>query len=147
MRQDLATVVQYDQIAAEYAPVVQVAGLRTAIIDICRNDAATPDQLRKMLIHQLQATLPKSVPASIRGNLSPQAPADMVATTEAKVRSAVFETAHQSPELRAVVSKDRVGREQTEFFGQKRSWMTAYSKPPQLMKSINGQPVRLPVIV
>jgi hypothetical protein len=143
--QSLAEQVAFDQVASEYAVPVQIAGLRTSIIEICKNDAATPDELRRSLTRQLQATLPKSVPLSVRADASSMPDAEF-ARTEAKVKAAVVAAAHDSPTLRAVVSKDRAGREVTEFFGKK-SWMGAYARQPQLMVKIDGSPVRLPVIL
>lgn len=146
MRQDLATTVQFDQVASEYAIPVQVAGLRIGVIDACKSDAATPDAFRRSLLRQLQHTLPRTVPASVRADAS-TAPAAEFAKTEQRVKAAIIEQAHQSPTLRAVVTHDRAGREETTFFGRKSSWMGAYQAPPMLTKAIGGAPVRLPVIL
>lgn len=147
MRQDLATTVAFDQVAAEYTDLVQIAGKRVGIIDVCKADAESPDDLRRSLIRQLQRTLPKTVPLSIRAEPSPQATGQWLAATEAKVRDAVIADAHQSPTLRAVISKDRSGREITEFFGKKSCWMRPYQAPTMLAKTIGGQPVKLPIIL
>ncbi|ABE31672.1 hypothetical protein DR64_3441 [Paraburkholderia xenovorans LB400] len=147
MRQDPKVTVQFDQIAHAYSDVVQAAGLPVGIIDACKADALSPDDLRRSLTRQLQATLPKSVPLSVRAEPSPQATGQWLAQTEAKVRDAVIAAAHASPELRAVVSKDQAGREQTEFFGRKSAWMDRYKFPPMLTKAIGGAPPVIPVVL
>jgi len=144
--QNLATTVQFDQVASEYSTLIQAAGMRVGIIDVCRRDASTPDDLRRSLVRQLQAALPKSVPVSVRADASRLPNAEFV-MTEKRVKAAVIEAAHQSPELRPVVSVDRAGREQIEFYGQKRSWMAAYQAPAMLTKAIDGVPVRLPTVL
>lgn len=146
MRQALSEVVALDQISNEYKTVVQVAGLRAGIVDICRQDATSPDDFRRMLTRTLQSTLPRTTLGSIRADASHMPNAEF-AKTEAKVRDAVFAAAHDSATLRPVVSKDRTGREQTEFFGKKSAWMNQYKSPAMLARSIAGQPVRLPTIL
>lgn len=142
--QSLATTVQFDQVASEYSTVIQAAGLPLELLD--PRDARTPDEHRRALVRQLQHTLPRTVPASIRADAS-TAPDAVFSQTEAKVKAAVIEAAHQSPTLRAVVTRDRAGREQTEFFGRKSSWMRPYQAPSMLTKTIGGAPVKVPTIL
>lgn len=144
--QNLSETVAFEAVAAEFSIPIQASGLRTTLIDICRDNAASPDALRRSLVRQLQATLPKNVPASVRADAT-RMPNDEFRKTEQRVIAATLEAAHASPTLRAVVSKDRVGREQTEFFGAKSSWMNAYKSPVMLTKTIDGAPVKLPVIL
>ncbi len=144
MRQDLATAVEFDRLADEFRVPIQAAGLPLGLLD--PRDAKTPDEHRRALVRHLQHTLPRTVPASIRADAS-RLPNAEFATTEQRVKAAVIEAAHQSPELRPVVSVDRAGREQIEFFGQKRSWMAAYQAPAMLTKAIDGVPVRLPTVL
>ncbi|MGX7850928.1 hypothetical protein [Pseudomonas aeruginosa] len=146
MRQDPRITAEYEAITQEFSKPIQAAGLSLGLVKICANDAETPDQLRKMLVRQLQRTLPKDTPASIRADAS-QAPAEIFAKHEARVKTAIFEAAHESPTLRAVISKDQGGREQVEFYGRKSSWMGAFKAPARMAKTINGQPVRLPVVL
>jgi len=96
----------------------------------------SPDHYRGVQIRTLQAALPKSVPASVRGNLSPQAPADEITKTEQRVKEAVLKMAAESDTLRAVVMHDKTGREITEFHGPKRQWMARYTGPALEMKRI-----------
>lgn len=145
----LAETMAYEAIAEEYSAPVQLAGLRVEIIDACMTNAATPDEFRRAMVRQLQRTLPAFASKAVRADCT-RAPADVFAKTEKLVQAAVIEAAHQSPELRAVVTKDRVGREETTFYGQKRGpggWMEQYADKPRLMKSINGAPVKLPVVL
>lgn len=147
MRQDLATTVAFEAVAADFSTVFQAAGLRATLIDACTRDSASPSELRRSLTRQLQATLPKSLPLSVRADASKMPDADF-ATTEAKVRAAIFEQAHQSPTLRTVIEKDRVGRETFTFYGEKSSWMNAYKAPAMLTKSFDGvSPVKIPVVL
>ncbi|NYH13559.1 hypothetical protein [Paraburkholderia bryophila] len=144
--QNPMTRAQFEAVANEFRVPVQVAGLRVGIIDKYVADSATPLDLRKGLTRALQATLPKSVPLSIRGDATCFT-GDMFGPHEQKVRAAVIEAAHQSPVLRQVVEVDRSGRETTSFYGQKRSWMAAYSGPVQRMTKIDGQPVKIPLVL
>ncbi|KPD18834.1 hypothetical protein ADM96_08275 [Burkholderia sp. ST111] len=137
----------FDQIANEYAVPIQAAGLRTSIIGICRNDAATANEFRRMLVVQLQRAMPRTVPLSVRAEPSPQSSAECLARTAELVKAATFEQAHESETLRPVLTRDRSGREQTEYFGKKRSWMSQYQSTPMLTKTIGGAPVKLPVIL
>jgi hypothetical protein len=145
-RQDPRVTAEYETIAHEFSEPVQAAGLGLGLIEICKNDAPSPDAFRRSLVRQLQRTLPAYAPASVRADTT-RSPADVFARTEQLVKAAIFEQAHQSPELRAVVEKNRSGIEEVSYYGQKRSWMAAYSSPPMLTKSFDGQPVRLPVIL
>jgi len=144
--QNLAEIVAFEAVAAEYAVPIQVAGLRTGLIDVCRDNAETPAQLRRSLVRQLQRTLPKSVPTSIRADATRMPDAEF-SKTEARVKAAVIEHAHQSPELRSVTTKNRSGVEEVSFYGQKGSWMRQFADQPRLMKAIGGAPVRLPTII
>ncbi|MFM0500358.1 hypothetical protein [Paraburkholderia caffeinilytica] len=144
--QSLAETMAFEAVAAEYVVPVQAAGMRVGIIDICKADAASPDDLRRMLTRQLQRSLPKSVPLSVRADASTM-PATEFAKTEQRVKAAVFEQAHESPELRPVITRDRSGRECTEYYGKKSGWMRPYQAPPMLAKTIGGQPVKLPVVL
>ncbi|CAE6803005.1 hypothetical protein R75461_05279 [Paraburkholderia nemoris] len=146
-RQDLAVTVEFDRVANEYLAPIQAAGLRTTLIDVCRNDAATVSEFRRSLVVQLQRAMPRTVPLSVRAEPSPQSSAECLARTAELVKAATFEQAHQSDTLRAVTTKDQVGREQTEFFGRKSSWMNAYKAPALLTKTIGGAPVKLPIIL
>lgn len=146
MRQDPRITAEYERVAAEYSTPIQAAGLRTTLIAACTRDSATPDDLRRMLTRQLQRTLPKSVPTSIRADASAM-PNSEFSRTEARVRDAVIEQAHESPTLRTVVEKDRAGRETFTFYGKKSSWMNAYKAPAMLTKSFDGQPVRIPTVI
>lgn len=145
-RQDPRVTAEYETIAREYSEPVQAAGLSVKLIEICKADAETPDAFRRSLVRQLQRTLPAFAPASVRADAT-KSPADQFARTEKLVTAAVFEQAHQSSVLRPVTTRDRTGRDITEFFGQKRSWMSQYTKAPMLTKSIAGGPVRLPTIL
>lgn len=143
---DLAKQVQFDNVVAEYTAPIQIAGLRVSIIDTCVRDASTPDELRRSLTRQLQRTLPRSVPGSVRADASTM-PNSEFAKTEQRVKAAVIEQAHLSETLRPVVTRDRTGRECTEFYGKKSGWMQQFSDPPRLMKSIDGAPVKLPMVL
>ncbi|WP_158935070.1 hypothetical protein [Burkholderia sp. S171] len=145
-RQPLAEIVALDQIAEEYKKLIQIAGLRAGIVDVCRQDATSPDDFRRMLTRTLQSTLPSTALRSVRADAS-HMPNTEFAQTEAKVREAIFDQAHQSETLRPVTTRDRSGRDVTEYFGQKAAWMRAYSSPPRLAKTIGGELVRLSVIV
>ncbi|MGX7001939.1 hypothetical protein [Caballeronia sp. KNU42] len=145
-RQDPRITAEYERIAEEFSVPIQVAGLPLGLVQICKNDAESPDAFRRSLIRQMQRTLPAYAPASVRADTT-RSPADVFARTEQLVKAAIFEQAHQSPTLRPVVERDRSGREQTSFYGQKRSWMGQYTAPPMLTRSIGGAPVRIPVIL
>ncbi|NPT36327.1 hypothetical protein [Paraburkholderia xenovorans] len=126
---------EFDRVVAEYAAPVQAAGLPVAVIEAHMRESATPDQLRRALTRALQSTLPRNLPGSIRADAT-TAPAAEFASTATKVKEAVFEVASRGPELRAVTTRDRSGRECTEFYGQKKSWMAQYTAPAMLMKRI-----------
>jgi hypothetical protein len=143
---NLSEIVAFEAVAAEYSTPVQAAGLNVGLIDVCRDNAGTPAEFRRALTRQLQATLPRTALRSVRADGSSLSD-DRFFIHERQVQAAVIEAAHQSPELRAVTVRDRAGRDITEYFGEKRSWMAAYTKAPQLMKSIDGAPVKLPVIM
>lgn len=143
--QNLAETTAFEAVTAEFSTVIQAAGLPMTTLNPSWYE--TPLDYRRAMITRLQSILPRSVPASVRGTLSPQASADSVATTEQRVRDAVIAAAHDSPTLRTVVERDSSGREQISFFGQKRSWMGAYSKEPLLMRSIGGAPPVIPVVL
>lgn len=144
--QNLATTVAFEAVAADFSTVIQASGLRVGIIHACMRDSASPTEFRRMLTRQLQATLPKSVPLSIRADAS-KMPDAAFAEAEARVRAAVFEQAHQSETLRPVITRDRSGRQTTEFFGQKSSWMNQFKDVPKLTKSFDGAPVKIPVVL
>jgi|GEM_PF-6965658 len=133
-----AEAAEREQIAQDYAVPIQQAGLPLTLLEVAGEASETPLELRRRLVSQLQRTLPTTVSRSVRANLSPQAPADVVASTEAEVLSAVADAAHQSPVLRTVVTRDRSGREVTEFVGQKRSWMAQFEAQPQIMTRLGA---------
>lgn len=151
--QNPATRAAYEAVASEYLRPVQQAGLRPEIINLCANDARTPDELRRSLVRQLQRTLPavlpEGVPRHVRADGSTLPNAEF-ARHEQQVREAVTCAAHASSTLRAVVTTDRAGREQTEYYGQKRGpggWMEQFVDQPRLMSKIDGVPVgSVPVI-
>lgn len=138
LRQDPAVAAQFDQVASEYAVPVQAAGMRVTIIDACKRDSTTPAELRRALTRTLQATLPRTVPLSVRTDASRMPDAEF-SKTEQRVRAEIIRQAHESPTLRSVIVRDRTGREATEFFGRKRGvggWLEQYCAVPQLMKRI-----------
>jgi len=144
--QSLATTVAYETIANEYRAPLQAARIGLGIIDICMGTSASPADFQHLLVRQLQRKLPTSAPRSVRAEASPQMPAAEFAKHARAVSDAVFAAAHASPVLIPVEIEDRSGRTCTEFYGAKKSWMSTYSDPPRLMKSIDGAPVRLPII-
>ena len=144
--QSLAEIVALDQIAEEYSPLVQASGLRTTIIDVCRQDATSPDDLRRMLTRTLQNTMPRTTLASIRADGS-ALPTDRFAVHEQRVKTEIIEQAHKSPTLRTVTETDRSGREITTYYGAKSSWMSVYKAPAMLTKTIGGAPPKLPVVL
>lgn len=146
-RQSLSETVAYETVAAEFSVPLQAAGLSLGLVQICASDAGTPDALRHMLTRQLQTKLPRSEPWSVRASASPQMPAGEFATHVERVKDATLRAAHQSPVLRPVITRDRSGREITEYFGEKKSWMGQFTKEPQLMETFNGQPVRIPTVM
>jgi hypothetical protein len=131
--QPLAEQIEYDRVRVEFSAPFQQAGLRVGAIDAIARDSSSPDDLRRRLVAQLQRVLPKSEPMSVRAELPRAAPADMIRETEQKVRAAIERQAHASPTLIPVVSKDRSGREETTFFGSKKSWMRQFEAPTMLM--------------
>ena len=143
--QNLAEIVAYEAVTSKYSTPVQAAGLPMTTLN--PSWYATPAEYEHAMVRRLQTTLPRSEPWSVRASASPQMPASEFAVHAEKVKAAALAAAHQAPELRAVVMRDRTGREVTEFFGKKSSWMRQYAKPAQLMESFNGQPVRLPTIL
>ncbi|MDR8399209.1 hypothetical protein NE850_23080 [Paraburkholderia sp. USG1] len=143
--QNPAVTAEYERVTAEYIAPVQIAGLGVGLLDIVRDNSATPDAYRRALTRQLQHTLPRTVSASVRADAS-SAPAAEFTKTEQRVKAAVIEAAHESETLRPVLTRDRSGRECTEFFGKK-TWMRPYQAPAMLAKTIGGEPVRLPVVL
>lgn len=144
--QDLATAVAYDQVSRDFSVPVQQAGMPLTVLDVVRDASASPDDYRRGLVRQLQRALPRDYPKSITADAT-RCPADMFATTEAKVREAVTYMASAGETLTPVTTTDRAGREITEFYGKKSAWMNPYKAPVMLTRAFGGAPVKIPVIL
>lgn len=123
---------EFKTIEDEFSRYRQAAGLKP----LPGRTFDTPDDYRKAQIRTLQATLPRDVPATVRATISPQATADVTATTGQRVKDAVLKAASEGPVLREVITHDRTGRECREYYGPKRGaagWMEQFAAVPQVM--------------
>ncbi|RZF29957.1 hypothetical protein EVC45_10185 [Paraburkholderia sp. UYCP14C] len=133
-----AEAAEREQITRDYAVPVQQARLPLTILEVVGEASATADEFRRRLVVQLQRKLPAEYPRSLRAEPSAQIPASELHKLESQVLGAVALAAHQRPELTAVTSQDRAGRECTEFFGAKASWMNRHKAPVLRMTGLGA---------
>lgn len=136
--QPYAETLEWEAVKKDFVVPLQAAGLNLHQANAALNPGLykSPQDFRHAMVKRLQQELPSSAPRMARADISPQMPGDAFAQHEQKVKAATYEAAHASPTLRPVVIVDRSGRECTEFYGAKRSWMAAYAAPAMLMKCI-----------
>ena len=130
---------ELDAVHAELDYATQAAGLKVHSGD-SYDDA---QQFRRDTIRRLQLALPPAVNANIRGKMSDSLYAgapEVVARIEGHVLRETIKAAHESPELRPVVTRDVTGRETVEFFGGRLGWMSQFKEQPLLMVGLGGQP-------
>ena len=124
---------EFRVIEDEFSKFRQAAGLSP----LSGRTFDSPDDYRKAQVRMLQSVLPRTVPASIRADAT-TAPASVFIETEARVKMAVMQMASQSDTLRPMVTRDKSGREITEFIGAKRAWMREYTAVPLLMRKLGN---------
>jgi hypothetical protein len=125
---------QAEQVAARY---LQMAGLHPLRGD----NFDDPIQFRRMVARTLSDALPATADKTARTHVS-QYVAEAAPQTFAKLEKLIYseteKAAHQSPTLRTVITKDRTGREMSEYFGQKSSWMNSFKAPAFEMIGVSG---------